>query len=110
MTSVHSNQLALAEALGTGQTTLYTVPTGYRTIVKSILVTNLDTTARVVIFAIKSGSTELATFNVNVAASPAAGHAVMTLPWVVLNEGQTLAAQTNGGTSRLVISGSELLL
>lgn len=108
--SVASKQLALSELLGNSQQTLYNVPSGKRTIVKSIVVTNLDSTARVIIFAIKTGSTEDATFNINVAASPAAGHSVMTLPWIVLEVGQSLAAQTNGGTSRVIVSGTELTL
>ena len=110
MSHVASLQLATHDALGGTVQTLYTVPTGKRTIVKSIVTTNLDSSARIVIFYVTVGSTEEASFNVHEAASGAAGDTVILAPWIVLEAGQSLKAQTTGGTSRVIVSGAELTL
>jgi hypothetical protein len=108
--TVRSKQLAVVDALTTSLITLYTVPTGYRTIVKEIVTTNTDSAARTNVFALFDGSTRLMLFILHLAASGAAGETVVQDLWLVLDEGQKLSAQTSGGTSRLIVSGAELFL
>ena len=108
--TVHSTQLGLALTIGTGGTTLYTVPAGKRTIVKSVVLQNLNAAAAQATIAIYNGATELAQWGVHLAAAGAAGDSNADQIWVVLNAGQRLKVFAGAASCSAVASGSELAL
>ena len=108
--SVRSKQLGLGTSLGTGTHDLYTVPAGYRTIVKSLVLWNRFGTAQRVVVGILSGSTLLADFVVVLAATSNAAETNVLQPWIVMEAGQKIQVAPQGGTVDAIVSGAELLL
>jgi hypothetical protein len=109
--SVHSNQLAATSFSDTTAHSIYTVPSTVRTIVKSIVVRSAASSGVDVSFIVRSGSTNLSTFNVFCAASGTNGATQFVAPWIVLLPGQVLQVQFNNASGGWVtVSGSELAL
>ena len=108
--TVHSTQLGHANALGTGGTTLYTVPSGIRTILKSMVLTNLGASAMRPAIALMHGATTLATINLDLGASGTDTETLTWLPWIVLNAGDSIVVTPRAGTMDVIASGSELTL
>jgi hypothetical protein len=106
--SVHSNQLAATTGLGTTEITLYTVPTGKRTIVKSIVLLNTNAAANIVAIEVYNGATLLAFMRFYLAIEATAGDTVNAQTWFVLNAGQTLKGIATKASASVLISGSEL--
>jgi hypothetical protein len=106
--SVHSNQLAATTGLGTTEITLYTVPTGKRTIVKSVVLLNTNAAANIAALEVYSGATLLAFMRFYLAITATAGDTVNAQTWFVLNAGQTLKGIATKASVSVLISGSEL--
>lgn len=106
--TVHSTQLGADLTLGTGATTLYTVPAGKRTIVKSIVVCNGNAAANFVGFGVIRAGVTIANFRYFVAATSTSGDTVSDLPWIVLNAGDQLLAQAHLASVSVIVSGAEL--
>jgi hypothetical protein len=106
--SVHSNQLAATTGLGVTEITLYTVPTGKRTIVKSVILLNTNAAANIAALEVYNGATLLAFMRFYLAITATAGDTVNVSTWFVLNAGQTLKAIATKASVSVLISGSEL--
>lgn len=90
--------------------TLYTVPTGFRTIVRSIVITDGSGAAGNVLLELFTGSTRIAFISAHVAAFPADGSTVYLTPWIVMMQGITLKVTLDHQPASLVVSGAELAL
>lgn len=106
--AVHSTQLAANGNLVHSQVTLYTVPTGKRTIVKSAIVRNQAAAAQVVTLYVFSGGSEVASLNYHLAAAGSAGDTISDLTWFVINAGQQLRAIAGSSFAEIIVSGAEL--
>lgn len=108
--AARSKQLAAA-TIGDGSVhNLYTVPSGFRTIVKGITVYNATATACGVTLEVKSGATLLALFNVWTKGAGVDGDTTILEPWIVLEAGQTLAVGFCSSGGYITVSGAELEL
>jgi hypothetical protein len=105
--SVHSDLLAAA-VQGTTEATLYTVPTGKRTIVKSVVACNTNAAANIVAIEGYSAGTLIWFYRVYLAIEATSGDSSLTLPWIVMDAGQQLRAVATKASAYLAISGSEL--
>lgn len=94
----------------TSRVLLYTVPTGKRTIVKSLLVQNNASATIRVIIDFTSGSTTYGYFCMHPAANASAGETVYQDTWIVLEPGDTIHAAAASTGAAVVISGAELTL
>ena len=101
-----SKQLAIGTAPA-GTTTVYTVPSGHTTIIRSLIATNGNATAQAVLWKILgvAGSITLPPINFAV---PQFG-AVVIEQWIVLQPGDKLQVITTVGTVGFVASGAELV-
>lgn len=108
--TVASAQLGSAAALGTSLSTIYTCPSGKRTIVKSLVVFNGASSTNVVTWELLAGATLLSTWNTHLATTGAAGDSVYEQPWIVMNAGDVLKAIASASGVRLVVSGTQLTL
>lgn len=106
--AAHSTQLGANQAVATSVVTLYTVPAGKRTIVKSLVVSNNFAGANYVTILGYDGSTLLFTFDVFGLTNGTDGDTKFLLPWIVLNAGQALKAQALHSSVSIVASGAEL--
>jgi hypothetical protein len=108
--TVHSTQLGAKAGMATTLVTVYTVPSGKRTIVKGIWVRNAGAAATVcdVNLALSGGPSP--SFFIALAATPAAGSTVFLPVWIVLNAGDVIKAAMNAGTGDLIVAGAELTL
>lgn len=106
--TVHSTQLGLELTFSTTHTTVYTVPAGKRTIVKSILIQNQTAAAGTVTIWVQVGSTQLFAINYHLTAAGSVGDSVTLAPWLVLNAGQSLVVATQAGSAGIAFSGAEL--
>lgn len=103
--SVHSNQLGKSTAVGTSLVTLYTVPTGRRTILKSVAVINLNGAAVRIVMRLAGVYQTM-----HLAAATAAGESQEFSCWIVLNAGDKVEVSTSAATAYAIASGSELVL
>lgn len=110
MTTVASKQLGFNAAVPTTGSTLYTVPTGKRTIVKSIVLHNNGGAAARANIAVLSGASTLFNYFVDLAASGAAGDSKTDAPWLVMEAGESLKLFASVGTIQAYASGAELTL
>lgn len=107
--SVHSARLGSAAGLGAASTTLYTCPSGKRTIVKTIWLRNATAGAITGGWAIVISGGATLTFFQPLAATPAAGSTVKIEPWAVLHAGDVLKVSGAAGSGvDVYISGAEL--
>jgi hypothetical protein len=106
--SVHSARLGYDSALGTTGVTLYTVPSGKRTIVKCITAFNATGSAnRVLVIGEVSGNNAFVE-GLHLAAIGSDGESKTILPWHVLNAGDTIAAVADHSSVSVAVSGTEL--
>lgn len=108
--SVHSKQLGLLNNGAAGSHTLYTVPTGYRTIVKNLTVYNHGAaTNRVVVEVdVSAVITILAVILCGAAGSATETQQFNT--WIVLDAGSALKVAPQSAAADVVVSGAELQL
>jgi hypothetical protein len=112
VTNVRSSQLGSAHVTDTSDHTLYTCPSGYRTIVKWLVLRSKASSAAVVSLFIKNASSaEIAEWSYHLAATGSDGDTANEALWVVLNAGDTLHIQGNNASGYYVlVSGAELFL
>lgn len=109
MTAIRSQQLGANVAV-VSRVLLYTVPTGKRTIVKSLLAQNLASAAIRVVFDFAAGSTIYGYFCMHPAAALSSGETVYQDTWIVLEPGDTIHATGASTGAAVVVSGAELTL
>lgn len=108
--AVHSTQLGAAAGVTNSGVTLYTVPSGYRTILKGLWIRNDTAAANVAEVALVTGAGTIA-FLIPLPASPTAGSTTFLSLWVVLNAGDELKFLSAPSTTADVIaSGAQLSL
>jgi hypothetical protein len=105
---LHTNQLGIASLSAGVTTTLYTVPTGKRTILKSVIVNNNHNAANNVSVYVYVGSLPVFIMTFYMAADGVDGDTKFALPWLVLEAGQILKAAPQFSTAYVACSGSEL--
>jgi hypothetical protein len=108
--SVASKQLGLGGPIPTTGATIYTVPAGKRTIVKSIQLQNNHTAAQRIIFSVWVAGVNTFAWGVTPGAAASATESMLLTPWLVLEAGQVLKVQPISGTCQLLVSGAELTL
>jgi hypothetical protein len=106
---VHSARLATTIALGTSLTTLYTVPTGKRTIIKSVVAQNFTASTPTLTMGIYSGSTEIGQWSIHMASLGTVGDTQIVPVWIVMNAGELLKAFSSAASIGVVVSGTELI-
>lgn len=106
--TVHSTQLGAHAAVTTGGSTIYTVPSNTRTILKSLWFNNTNAAAQnvSVIIALVGGSN--LTFKFPLAAPPAAGQLLYLPLWVVMNVGDAIKVFPGSNGVDVIASGAEL--
>jgi hypothetical protein len=105
---VHSVRLGFVTNLGTGGTTLYTVPAGKRTIVKCITVFNQTGSANRVLVIGEAAGNNVWVEALHMAAIGSDGESKTIEPWHVLNVGDTIAAIADHANCTVAVSGAEL--
>lgn len=107
--AVHSTQLGHGIGLTAGAHNVYTVPTGKRTILKSLSLRNATAGAVTGGFAIALAGGGTLNFFQPLAATPAAGSTVHLALWIVLNAGDVLQVDGIAGSGiDAIASGAEL--
>ena len=106
--AAHSTQLAAAHVTSGTLTGVYTVPSGIRTILKSIVTFNDYSGTNYLQLVGYQGATELFQMRVYMAASGGAGDTQVVLPWVVMNVGQSIELAAAHSGVYVVLSGAEL--
>lgn len=106
--TVHSNQLGHAFALGTVETTLYTVPANHRTIFKGYSACNYASGANVLTLLLYRASTNYHFWHEFLTASATNGDTVNREIWMVLLAGDQIRAIATAADLTVVVSGSEL--
>ena len=108
--AVRSKQLAIGEVATTESGTLYSVPTGYRTIIKGISCLNLNSAFnRMQIDIVSSGGT-LASLAVSMGALGTIDESKHLQPWIVLEAGMGFKVVAHLASVDYVFSGAELKL
>jgi hypothetical protein len=111
MTAVRSNLLFGGALLDASAHSIYTTPSGYRTLVKSVVVRNQATAAQVVTLSVLTGATLVGILGFNLSARGSAGDTSNLAPWIVLPPGYSLTAQSaNASGAYWLVSGAELQL
>lgn len=108
--AVRSKQLGIGTSLSAAAHDLYTVPAGYRTIVKSIVLWNRFGTAQRIVIGILDGATLKANFVQPLGATSSATELVILQPWIVMIENTKIQVAPQSGTADVIISGTELEL
>lgn len=108
MANPHSTQLGHAAALGTTDSTVYTVPASTRTILKSVVAYNLSGSASWVLLTFSNSGGTIGYLFGTMAAGAAAGSCLILEPWIVLNAGDVVKAHCETGTCSLILSGAAL--
>lgn len=108
--AVRSKQLAIGSVGSNADTPLYTVPSGYVTIVKNITVDSAQAAAEEVVLTVKAGTVSLTRFGIWAAAFGTSGASPSLDTWLVLEAGQTLHVQFGTSGGWYIVSGAELLL
>lgn len=110
MTPVRSIQLYGGQGTVGSSALVYTVPTGKRTILKSVVATNRNASACLVEVNAFDGSTQIMALDAYLAAAGTEADMLVLEPWAVLEEGQTVQLYVQRSTTYVVISGAELTL
>ena len=108
--TVHSTLLGHAIAIGTSESILYTVPSGKRTIVKSIVATNYTAAAVTLFVKGKQSGSDIWLLEIPLGADTADNRSFTDPVWIVMNAGQQLVALAGTADVSIVVSGSELIL
>lgn len=108
--TVHSTQLGYNNALGTVLTTLYTAPSGKRTIVKGIQIYNGAAAANQVTVEVTNAGGLVVTFNIHLGATGSATDTQLIDLWMVMNAGDSLKMVAGSAGVRVLVSGAELNL
>lgn len=108
--AVHSTQLGGGANLSTGATTLYTVPSGKRTIVKSLYLHNRAGSANRVTIIFHSSTLGSVVFAVTPGASSSATESLFQELWAVLNAGDYISVNPASSGMDVLVSGTELSL
>jgi hypothetical protein len=106
--AAHSTQLAAAHVTSGALTDVYDVPSGKRTIVKSVVAFNGYAGTNYLQLVGYEGATELFQLRVYMAASGSAGDTQILLPWIVMNDGQKIELAAQHSDIYVVLSGAEL--
>lgn len=106
MASLRATQFFDGVITGPGPVNLYTVPTGFRIILRSINMFNPESTTNPCTVALAGGATLFA-LTMPIAGTP--GSTANLQPWVVVSAGQVLQGYTGSGKHcHIVLSGSLL--
>lgn len=108
MAAPRSTSLYAGSITSSSTITLYTVPTGKRTIIKSIHVTSSYSSTQRIVFAINNGTSDLAYFTVYCAATGTSGDTQDLEGWWVIEEGWKINISVPHPNANAFISGSEL--
>jgi hypothetical protein len=108
--TVHSTQLGAVQNAAIGLHTIYTVPSGKRTIVKSVWLRNTAAAAQTATIRFNLATGAIVQLFVPLAASPGAGSSVLLTPWVVLNVGDVFQLGASATGIDGIASGAELSL
>lgn len=108
--TVVSQSLAIGQRTSTAATSIYTVPTGKRTILKSIVVNNGNVAANRVVVEILISGTVVAAMSLFAAAGGATNDTPILQPWLVLQAGWTISILSTQQPYYYALSGSELIL
>jgi hypothetical protein len=108
--TVYSTQLGSNATINTSGSTIYTVPAGKRTIVKSLAVANFFAGANNAVIAYFHGATLLGYHNVHLATAGSSGDTEVSQPYVVLNAGDSIKVTPSNNGVAVLASGSELTL
>lgn len=106
--TVHSTLLGHGASLAIGLHTLYTVPAGKRTIVKSITLYNHGAATNRVVLEATLGGTDTVIADPILAAAGAAGDWLQIACWIVLNAGDALKLSGQSAVVDATASGAEL--
>lgn len=106
--TTRSTQLGIDVGVGTTEVTLYTVPTGKRSIVKGLQMTNTNAAANFTAIEVYSGATLLGFWREYMAAGGVTGDSITKELWLVLNAGQALKAVSHAASVSVIVSGAEL--
>ena len=106
--TTHSTQLGANLDVGTTEHTLYTVPAGKRTIVKSLAACNYASAATTLFVKGKVGSTDVWLLEIPLGGNTTDTRIWVQPVWIVMNAGDLLRVVANAASVSLVASGAEL--
>lgn len=108
--TVHSTLLGKGAALTVAVHTLYTVPSGKRTILKSITLWNNFAATNRVVVELTLGGVTVVVLDPVLAATGSAGDSFIAAPWIVLNAGDLIQVAPQSHPADCTLSGAELSL
>lgn len=108
--SVRSQRLAAGVQGAGAASTPYTVPAGYRTIIKGIFVRNTNAAAQRVVISIYSGATDIVDTSIWMGANGGATEQVWMDTFQVMYAGESIKVAVGLASCIYLISGAELLL
>ena len=108
--TVASKQLGSLVTANAGTYTLYTVPTGRRTIVKEIVVQNLAAAAQRIIMEVTFSGGATFQWVINVGAVNTATESISYPTWIVINAADVLKVIVSSNTASVLVSGAELVI
>jgi hypothetical protein len=106
--TVHSTQLGANGAIAAGGATLYTVPAGKRTIVKSIVLQNNAAGANRIILRIDLVGGGNFSWGVTVGAASGASESMLIECWLVMNAGDVFKVNPTSSFVEALVSGAQL--
>jgi hypothetical protein len=106
--TVHSTQLGANGAIGSGGATLYTVPTGKRTILKSVVLQNNAAGANRIILRIDLVGGGNVSWGVTVGAAGGASESMLVECWIVMDAGDVLKVTPTSSFVEALASGAQL--
>jgi hypothetical protein len=106
--TVRSIQLGAGQRTTTAITTLYTVPAGFRTIIKSIVLLNTNAAANNIILTIEISGSTIAAMTFHCAATGSVGDTITQELWIVVNAGELVRIQSTQQPYYYVVSGAQL--
>lgn len=107
---MRTDQLGHSDGITTSGATLFTVGTGKRAILKSLVLWNGHSATQRVILAVMDGATELFAFELWPGATNSATATLLWLPYLVMREGWSLKITPALGTIHAYASGASLTL
>lgn len=108
--TVHSTLLGKGAALSVALHTLYTVPTGKRTILKSITLWNNFAATNRVVVELTLGGVTVVVLDPVLASTGSAGDSIYVPFWTVMDAGDTVAVAPQSHPADATLSGAELTL
>lgn len=108
--TVYSTQLGAGSFAAGSYSTIYTVPTGKRTILKSLWVRNTYAGANICKINCDTVAHGNVYFYFPLTTSGTSGDTVLVPLWVVLSAGDILKVEPTQSSVELIASGSELIL